>query len=358
MAMMKNIYDFTKNELKEEMETLGEKPYRAVQLFSWLHKKGISSFDDMTDISKKLRSALKECFLPGSLSVDTVQRSKLDGTRKFLFALSDGKYIEGVFMEYRSWNTACISSQVGCAMGCRFCASGVNGLERDMTAGEMAEEVYLMERGTGKHISNIVIMGSGEPLLNYENLMRFIDIMTDADGKGISQRSITVSTCGIVPGIDKLAKETRGGAHLQINLAISLHAATDEKRRALMPIAEKYSLSEVMDSARGYYKATHRKLTFEYALVSRENDSDEDAEALADLIKKAGIPHLVNIIPVNPVLESGLRRPERSICENFKNKLENFGINGSIRRELGSDIDGACGQLRMRSKGRGSDPGT
>ena len=355
---MKNIYDLTKDELKNELCSHGEQPYRAKQVFSWLHARGISTFDDMSDIPKGMRAFLKESYTPGSLSVETVQRSQQDGTEKFLFALEDRKYIEGVFMAYRSWNSACISSQAGCAMGCRFCASALNGLDRDLTAGEMTEEVRLIERHTGKHISKIVVMGSGEPLLNYNELMRFIDIMTDPDGRAMSQRSITVSTCGIVPGIIRLAEEKRNGAHLQINLAISLHAATDEKRRELMPVAQKYPLSELMEAAGRYYRATHRKLTFEYALIAGENDTDEDAERLARLIKDIHVPHLVNLIPVNPVAERGLKRPDKSRCVNFKNKLENFGINGSIRRELGSDIDGACGQLRMRNMKLGGDPGT
>lgn len=345
---MKDIFDLTKDELKNEMESLGEKSFRAGQVFSWLHAKGASGFDEMTDLSKGLRDLLKENYSYGSLNVDTVRHSKLDGTRKYLFGLDNGGYIEGVFMEYRKWATACISSQAGCAMGCRFCASAINGLERDLTAGEMARQVYLIGRDTGKKISNVVIMGSGEPLLNYDNLMRFIDIITDQDGMGLSQRNITVSTCGIVPGILKLAKEQRQGAHLQINLAISLHAATDEKRRAIMPVAEKYDLRELMKAAKTYYLSTHRKLTFEYALIEGVNDTEEDAGQLAGLIGEINVPHLVNIIPVNPVKERGFRRPRREVSYNFKNKLENFGINGSIRRELGSDIDGACGQLRMR----------
>ncbi len=355
---MKDICNLTKTELKKEIEESGEKPFRAKQIFSWLHARGAESFDDMTDLPKAFRQTLKDGYLPGSLEIEAVKRSRLDGTVKYLFALSDGGLIEGVFMAYRDWNTACISSQAGCAMGCRFCASTVNGLDRDLTAGEMAEEIYLMERDTGKHISNVVIMGSGEPLLNYEELMRFIDIMTDPDGRGMSQRSITVSTCGIVPGIIRLSKEKKNGAHLQVNLAVSLHAATDEKRKKLMPVAEKYGIAELMKAVGEYYRSTHRKITFEYALIEGVNDSDEDARELAERIKEAGVPHLVNLIPVNPVTESAFRRPARQKCDNFKNKLENFGINGSIRRELGSDIDGACGQLRMRSLGRGSKAGT
>lgn len=343
---MKDIFDFTKEELKEELEGMGEKPYRAKQVFSWLHAKGVTSFDDMTDLSKELRAKLKETYQIGGLSIQDMQKSRSDGTRKYLFRLCDGELIEGVFMEYREWNTACISSQAGCAMGCRFCASTVDGLSRDMTSGEMAQEIYEMEKSTGKKISHVVVMGSGEPLLNYDNLIRFIEIITDKDGKGMSQRNITVSTCGIVPAIERLAAEKLGREHPQINLAISLHAPTDEKRKKLMPIAEKYSIAEIVKASRAYYEKTHRKITLEYALVKGVNDSEADARELAKLFR--GMPVLVNLIPVNPVTESGYRRPSMEEVINFKNKLENFGINGSIRRELGSDIDGACGQLRMR----------
>jgi 23S rRNA (adenine2503-C2)-methyltransferase len=349
---MKDILDLTKKELTDTLGPYGEKPYRAKQIFTWLHQRRVKSFDEMTDISKALRSKLAEEYSIGACGADKVQISKLDGTRKYLYRLVDGSFIEGVFMRYRDWNTACISSQVGCAMGCRFCASTINGCDRDLSAGEMAEQIYAMEDDTGETVSNVVIMGSGEPLLNYANLMRFIDIISDGDGKGISKRNITVSTCGIVPSIFRLADEGGDDEHMQINLALSLHAPTDEKRRKLMPIAEKYTLSELAEAMKYYYDRTHRRLTFEYALVSGENDTAQDAEELAKLLRNmgpAGSSALVNLIPVNPVKESGLGRPTREACEAFKNKLENFGINGSIRRELGSDIDGACGQLRMKS---------
>lgn len=355
---MKDLADLTKEELASGLEGLGEKRYRAAQIFSWVHAKDAVCFDDMTDISKALRASLASSFRIGSLETEKTLVSAKDGTRKYLFRLDDGPLIEGVFMAYRDWNTACISSQAGCAMGCRFCASTVGGLERDLTAGEMAEEIYAMERDTGSRISHVVVMGSGEPLLNYDNLMRFMSIITDSDGRSLSQRNLTVSTCGIVPAIDALSKETPGGAHLQINLAISLHAAFDEKRRKLMPIAERYSIREIMKASERYYDATHRRMTFEYALIEGENDTDEDAAELARLMNASfGLlsgsgraPALINLIPVNPVTESGFRRPGRTRCLAFKNKLENFGINGSIRRELGSDIDGACGQLRMKMR--------
>ncbi|MBO6146927.1 MAG: 23S rRNA (adenine(2503)-C(2))-methyltransferase RlmN [Lachnospiraceae bacterium] len=343
---MKDILGLTKCELSEVIAGYGERSFRTKQIFTWLHARGVKSFDEMTDISKSLRERLGEDYYIGSCVVDTVQRSASDGTEKYLYRLSDGNLIEGVFMRYREWNTACISSQVGCAMGCRFCASTVDGCIRDMSAGEMAEEIYAMEERTGARISNVVVMGSGEPLINYEGLMGFIDIISDEDGRNISQRNITVSTCGIVPAIERLA-----GEKLQINLAISLHAPNDEKRREMMPIAQKYTIKELMEAVRHYYDVTHRRLTFEYALSEGQNDTDADASELAALLK--GMNAIVNLIPVNPVAESSFKRPGRESCVSFKNKLENFGINVTIRRELGTDIDGACGQLRMKaSSGR------
>ncbi len=343
---MTDILGLTKRELSDALTGYGEKSYRTKQIFTWLHARGVKSFDEMTDISKSLRERLSGDYYIGSCSVDTVQSSASDGTEKYLYRLRDGNLIEGVFMRYREWNTACISSQVGCAMGCRFCASTADGCIRNMSSGEMAEEVYAMEERTGAKISNVVVMGSGEPLINYDGLMGFIDIITDEDGRNISQRNITVSTCGIVPAIERLA-----GERLQINLAISLHAPNDEKRRRMMPIAERYTIRELMDAAGHYYDATHRRLTFEYALSEGLNDTDDDASELAGLLR--GMNAVVNLIPVNPVAESSFNRPGRAACLSFKNKLENFGINVTIRRELGTDIDGACGQLRMKaSSGR------
>ncbi|MCR5748515.1 MAG: 23S rRNA (adenine(2503)-C(2))-methyltransferase RlmN [Lachnospiraceae bacterium] len=349
---MKDILSLTGSELKETLINMGEKAFRAKQIFVWLHDRRVKSFDEMTDISKNLRERLKAEYYIGSCLAETTQKSKIDGTEKYLYRLSDDHLIEGVFMKYREWNTACISSQVGCAMGCKFCASTVDGCIRNMTAGEMVEEIYAMEEHTGEKVSHVVVMGSGEPLINYDELMRFINIITDEDGKNLSQRNITVSTCGIVPAIIRLSKEK-----LQINLAISLHAPNDEKRRLMMPIAEKYSISELMDAVKRYYEATHRRLTFEYALAEGQNDGEDDAKELGELLK--GLNAVINLIPVNPVTESIFKRPGMDVCRSFKNKLENFGINVTIRRELGTDIDGACGQLRMQAydKGKGHPDG-
>ncbi|MBR1876414.1 MAG: 23S rRNA (adenine(2503)-C(2))-methyltransferase RlmN [Lachnospiraceae bacterium] len=338
---MIDIRGLTKEELREALAIYGQKPYRAGQVFTWLHKRYVSSFDDMTDISKDLRNRLKEDYYIYRLREADVQTSHKDGTKKFLFELQDGNLIESVFMKYRSWNTVCISSQVGCDMGCRFCASTVGGCVRGMTAGEMLDEVYTIEEKTKERVSGVVVMGSGEPLLVYNELIRFIKIITDESGKNISARNITVSTCGLVPQIKRLAEEK-----LQINLAISLHAPDDEKRKKIMPVAKKYPLDELIDACRYYFEKTGRRVTFEYSLISGINDGKEDAAKLSRLIK--GLNCHVNLIPVNPVRENGFKPPDRRFAQAFKNALENFGINVTIRRELGGDIDGACGQLRRK----------
>ena len=338
---MTDIRSLTIGELKEKLAAEGEKPFRAGQIFAWLHKKRVLSFDEMTDLSKELRRKLSELYVIEPLRTVEVQTSALDGTKKFLFALSDGNVIESVFMRYREWNAVCISSQVGCAMGCRFCASTVEGCVRDLTAAEMLDEVYAILRETGESIGSVVVMGSGEPLLNYDNLLRFIENLSSPEGMDLSQRSITVSTCGIVPQMKRLA-----GEHLQINLAVSLHASEDKKRRQLMPVAEKYTIRELLDACGEYFRETGRRLSFEYALVAGVNDTGGDAERLAGLLR--GMNCYVNLIPVNPVRETGLKRPKREAALRFKEMLERRGISAAVRRELGSDIDGACGQLRRR----------
>ena len=338
---MKDIKSFTINELPDEFERGGEKSFHAKQVYKWLHVRQADDFDEMSDISKDLREKLKNNYYIDRLEQVEVQTSAVDGTKKFLFGLMDGNVIESVWMKYRDWDSVCISSQVGCKMGCRFCASTLDGCVRSLETSEMLDEVYAIQKITGERVSNIVVMGSGEPLDNYDNLVKFIRMISDNDGLNIGQRNITVSTCGIVPKMLELAK-----LHLQINLAISLHASTDEKRRSLMPIAEKYRLSELMGACRSYYTETGRRLTFEYALVAGINDTDQDAKNLAGLLDRLNC--YVNLIPVNPVKERDFKRPDRATAERFKNKLENFGINVTIRREMGSDIDGACGQLRRK----------
>ena len=270
------------------------------------------------------------------------QISKIDGTNKFLFCLKDGNMVESVLMKYKHGNSVCISSQVGCRMGCRFCASTLDGLERNLTPSEMLRQVYQIQKITGERVSNIVIMGTGEPLDNYDNFLKFIHMVSDEHGLNISQRNITASTCGIVPNIRRLAEEK-----LQITLALSLHGSNQEKRRSLMPVANKYELHEVLEACDYYFEKTGRRITFEYSLVHGVNDTPEDAKELMEILKDRNC-HL-NLIPVNPIKERNYEKPDKKSAENFKNKLEKNGINVTIRREMGSDIDGACGQLRRKT---------
>lgn len=320
-------------------ETLEDKKFRAVQIYQWLHAKLAVSFDEMSNLSVKLRQKLKDACTLTHLEMAECLVSKVDGTRKYLFRLADGNVIESVLMKYKHGNSVCVSSQVGCRMGCRFCASTLLGLTRNMTPSEMLDEIYAIQRDLGERISNVVIMGSGEPLDNYENVVRFIKMLSDENGLHISQRNITLSTCGIVPKIYALAKED-----LQITLAISLHAVNDGARRELMPIANKYSIQEILEACRAYYSRNNRRLTFEYSLVKGVNDSEDQAKALALLLK--GMNAHVNLIPVNPIKERDFRQSDSSAVMNFKNKLEKYGENVTIRREMGRDIQAACGQLR------------
>ena len=326
-------------ELKKTVEGLSEKPFRAKQIYEWLHKKQAESFQEMTNLSVSLREKLERNCQIMSLKVLEVQTSKLDGTQKYLFALPDGNVVESVLMKYHHGNSVCISSQVGGKMGCRFCASTIGGWTRNLLPSEMLDQVYKIQKLSKERVSNVVVMGTGEPLDNYDNLLRFIRMLSDEKGLHISQRNITVSTCGIVPRMYDLAEED-----LQITLAISLHASNQKKREQLMPIARKYSLDELMKACRNYFEKTGRRLTFEYSLVGGENDSQEDAEELAHLIK--GLNCHINLIPVNPIKERSFVQSDKKVIANFQNKLEKYQINVTIRREMGRDIDGACGQLR------------
>ena len=327
------------SELKRTVEGLSEKPFRAKQIYEWLHKKQADSFQEMTNLSVGLREKLERNCQILSLKVLEVQTSKLDGTQKYLFALPDGNVVESVLMKYRHGNSVCISSQVGCKMGCRFCASTIGGWTRNLLPSEMLDQVYKIQKFSKERVSNVVVMGTGEPLDNYDNLLLFIRMISDENGLHISQRNITVSTCGIVPRMYDLA-----GEDLQITLAISLHASNQQKREKLMPVAKKYSLEELMEACRNYFEKTGRRLTFEYSLVGGENDSQEDAEELAHLIK--GLNCHINLIPVNPIKERSYVQSDKKVIANFQNKLEKYQINVTIRREMGRDIDGACGQLR------------
>lgn len=343
-----DIKSMTLPELQEEMAAIGEKSFRAKQLYEWIHVRQARSFDEMTNLSVALRERCRERYDLTTLQVVRMQESKLDGTRKYLFELKDGNLVESVFMRYKHGNSVCISSQVGCKMGCRFCASTLDGWERNLTPAEMLDQIYAITQDTKERVSNVVVMGTGEPLDNYDNLLRFISLLTDENGLHISQRNVTVSTCGLVPEIYKLAQEK-----LQITLALSLHATTDEKRRKLMPIANQYSIAELMEVCQNYFEQTGRRLTFEYSLVGGVNDTPEDARELCALVKPLNCH--VNLISVNPIRERDYVQSETKAIQAFKGKLERSGIQVTVRREMGRDIDGACGQLRRRVLAREED---
>lgn len=340
---MSDIKSMTLDELKNWMKENDEPAYRAEQVYRWIHEKRVRSIAEMGNIPKKLKEKLESDTPFTFIRKVNVQISS-DGTRKYLFAMNDGALVESVWMEYSYGSSVCISSQVGCRMGCKFCASTLDGLERNLTPAEMLDQVYMMSLDTGKRVSHLVVMGTGEPLDNYDNLIHFIKILTSEQGINLGKRNITVSTCGIVPNIYKLADEDMG-----ITLALSLHAPNDKKRQDIMPIANKYSIAELMDAVEYYYEKTGRRVTFEYALAEKVNDTDEDIVELSALAGRVGAH--VNLIPVNPVTERGYSPTAHKRVLAFKNKLEKQGINVTIRRELGQDIDGACGQLRHRHIG-------
>ena len=342
MSEKTDIKSMDLEELKTFFSDMGEKAFRAKQVYEWLHVRQVESFEEMTNLSKTLRERLDETCRIITLRKEQVQISKLDGTRKYLFLLEDGNVIESVLMKYKHGNSVCISSQVGCRMGCRFCASTLDGLVRGLAPAEMLDQIYQIGKDIGERISNVVVMGTGEPMDNFDNLVKFITLLTDENGLHISQRNLTVSTCGIVPRMRELADKK-----LQITLALSLHGSNQEKRRSLMPVANKYELHEVLEACDYYFEKTGRRITFEYSLVHGVNDTPEDAKELMGILKDRNC-HL-NLIPVNPIKERNYEKPDKKSAENFKNKLEKNGINVTIRREMGSDIDGACGQLRRKT---------
>ena len=326
-------------ELIEEMKSINQPAFRAKQIYEWLHVKLASSYGDMTSLSKDLRSELSKNYPLASLNVVDKYVSEKDGTIKYLFGLNDDRVIESVLMKYHHGNSVCISSQVGCKMGCTFCASTIGGKERDLTASEMLDQVYLIQKLSGERVSNVVVMGTGEPLDNYDNLIRFIRILSDEKGINISARNITVSTCGIPDKIRSLADEG-----LAITLALSLHAPNNEIRKKLMPVARTYELSDVLDAFYYYYDKTGRRLTFEYSLAEGINDEEEHAKELSKLLR--GYNCHVNLIPINPIEERKFVKSNSKKIQKFKNILEKNRINVTIRREMGSDINAACGQLR------------
>ena len=335
-----DIKSLNYDELADYIVSIGEKKFRAAQLYSWMHEKLACSYDEMTNISYKLKKVLKENTLYTCLEPVRVQESQIDGTKKYLFRLYDGNLIESVFMRYHHGNSVCISSQVGCKMGCRFCASTLNGCVRNLEPSEMLDQIYRIQSLTGERVSNIVIMGSGEPMDNYDNVVKFLGLINSDKGLNISQRNITVSTCGLVPRIKQLAE-----LKLQITLAISLHAPNDELRKTMMPIAYTYSIEQIMDACRYYLLQTARRISFEYSLVKGVNDSPECAKQLIKLVH--GMNCHINLIPVNPIKERDYEQSEKNSIHNFKEILEKAGVNVTIRREMGRDIDGACGQLRQ-----------
>ena len=341
-----DIASMTKAELCEFFKSIGEPKFRAEQVFAWISKG--ASVDEMTNLSKALRQKLAETCLDTLPRVEEKLVSKIDGTVKYLFKLYDGACIESVFMKYNHGNTLCISSQVGCRMGCKFCASTIGGKVRDLLPSELLGQIIAAEKDSGERISNIVMMGIGEPLDNYDNVIKFLKLVNAEGGLNIGYRHISLSTCGIVTGILKLAEED-----IPLTLSISLHAANDEKRSAIMPINNKWKISELLDACVSYYKRCGRRISFEYTLISGKNDSVQDAEELGRVLKGAfkgtGAPIHVNLIRVNEVEETGFKKGSAESIKQFSEKLSSMGIVATLRRKLGSDVNAACGQLRRSS---------
>ncbi len=336
------LKNFTEAQMKDFMKTIGEKPFRGSQIFSWIYR-GAKSFDDMNNIPKGLRDKLEQVSYIGNIEMELKLESKKDGTKKYLFELKDGNIIETVMMDYESRVTVCVSNQVGCRMGCRFCASTIDGLVRNLEPWEILDQIMKIQEDTGKRVSNIVLMGSGEPLDNFENTKKFLEIVNDENGLNIGYRHITLSTCGIAPKMHELAD-----LGLPINLALSLHSPYDESRKEIMPVANAYSIKEILDACRYYIAKTNRRVTFEYALIKDVNDSEKDAQALSKLLK--GMLCHVNIIPINKVEERDFEKPDKTFVYKFRDNLEKNNIPATVRMSMGSDISGACGQLRRKHK--------
>ena len=344
---MTDIKSMTQQELSLFFKELGEPAFRAKQAFTWLHR-GAVSFEDMTNLSKPLREKLAaQCFITAPV-VARKQESRLEGTIKYLWELSDGNCIETVLMQYHHGNTVCISSQVGCRMGCAFCASTIAGKVRDLRPSEMLDQVLFTQLDSGREISNIVLMGIGEPLDNMDNVLRFLELVNHPDGLHIGMRHISLSTCGVVPGIDALAEK-----QLQLTLSVSLHAPDSETRSRIMPVNRAYDVERLFDACHRYFEKTGRRISFEYAMIDGVNDNDWQADLIAKKLR--GMPGHVNIIPLNDVVESPYK-PSRRVAA-FQKRLESHGITATVRRSLGGDIDASCGQLRrkaMEEQGRSS----
>jgi 23S rRNA (adenine2503-C2)-methyltransferase len=329
------------HELKELFLELGEKPFRGEQTFKWIHKNLIKSIHDITVLSKSLKDKLNGIYTITNLKILERYDSKIDDTKKYLFMLEDGNVIESVMMKYKHGVSVCLSTQVGCRMGCSFCASTKSGLVRNLSAGEILDQFYSIQKDIDMKISNIVLMGSGEPLDNFSNVMKFFHIIHDNNGQNLSYRNITISTCGIVPKIYDLAD-----AGIPLNLSISLHSPFDDERRKIMPIANKYSISEIIDACRYYIDKTSRRVTFEYTLIKDVNDRTIDAQELIKLLK--GMLCHINLIPLNPINEFSKTKSIEKNIRIFKETLLHNGINTTIRREMGGDVNAACGQLRRK----------
>ena len=336
---MTDIKSMTLQELKDEIALLGEKSFKAGQIYSWFHKHGAESFDEMTNISKDLRSNLQKKYDIYNCSIEKKLVSVYDNTVKYLFRLNDGELIESVIMKYKYGYTICVSSQVGCKMGCKFCASGIAGFVRNLTASEILSQVYTAQRDLGIRISHLVMMGVGEPLDNFDNVMRFLSLVTDENGLNISMRNISLSTCGVVTGIYKLMEKK-----LQLTLSVSLHAPNDAIRSQTMPVNDRWNIDELLKACRDYTNATSRRISFEYAMISGVNDTDECARELGKRLK--GMLCHVNLIPVNSVKERDYKKSSDNRIADFIKVLEKYGINVTVRRTLGSDINASCGQLR------------
>ena len=336
---MIDIKSMTLEEITQACRDLGEPAFRGKQIFTWLHK-GVTSFDEMSNLSKAFREKLAAQYTVTAPVVARKQMSKLDGTIKYLWELADGNCIETVLMQYRHGNTVCISSQVGCRMGCAFCASTIAGKVRDLRPSEMVDQVLFTQLDSGQEISNIVLMGIGEPLDNMDNVLRFLELINHADGMNIGMRHISLSTCGVIPGIERLAD-----LGLQLTLSVSLHAPDSETRSKIMPVNKAYDVEQLFAACQRYFKKTGRRISFEYSMIDGVNDHDWQADLIARQIK--GMPGHVNLIPLNDVVESPFK-PSRRIAA-FQKRLQSHGVTATVRRSLGGDIDASCGQLRRKA---------
>ena len=336
---MTDIKSMTLEEITQACRDMGEPAFRGKQILTWLHK-GVTSFDGMSNLSKALREKLAAQYYITAPTVARKQMSRLDGTIKYLWELSDGNCIETVLMQYKHGNTVCISSQVGCRMGCAFCASTIAGKLRDLRPSEMVDQVLFTQLDSGQEISNIVLMGIGEPLDNMDNVLRFLELINHADGMNIGMRHISLSTCGVIPGIDRLAE-----LQLQLTLSVSLHAPDSETRSRIMPVNRAYDVEELFAACQRYFKKTGRRISFEYSMIDGVNDHDWQADLIAKRI--AGMPGHVNLIPLNDVVESPFKPSKRVAA--FQKRLQSHGVTATVRRSLGGDIDASCGQLRRKA---------